>query len=349
MSDEPRRPPTPAERSRAREQARVRRRSTRRDRVDPGSGPDAGKRRRVLRPRAARTYRFARAARWPYPPLLLILAALLALAATSWRPLLWGAVAVWAAMAFATTLDARLRGKTGVVSGVLSALGGPAASTVISVVRGHSVRKIEPGYRSVYPLAVVAAIAGVLVASRVADESLGRIAFSVKVPGVAMAPQFHKGDLVVVSPLALGTPSRGELVAVGDYAPVRRQLGRHHARVIAILRVVGLPGETMGANAHGEVYRCISTPPTPDPTVDDDPATGVDDRTPGCVKIDETLYARERTLPFGPITIPPGQVFLLADDRNDIVDSRLFGAVPEKELVGSVVATVFPLSRFGLR
>ncbi len=291
----------------------------------------------------------ARAARWPYPPLLLILAALLALVATSWRPPLWGAVAIWGFQAFVTTLDARLRGKAGLVAAAFSAIGGPAVSTVISVLRRRSVRKIEPGYRSVYPLAVAAAVVAVVVAARVADESLHRLAFSVPVRGVAMEPQFHKGDLVVVSPLAFGTPHRGELVALGDYAPARAQLGRRSGRVVAILRVVGLPGESIGANAQSEVYRCMSTPPTPDPVVDDDPSTAEDERTPTCSKLDETLYARSTTPPFGPVRIPPGRVFLLADDRRQIVDSRLFGAVPQSDVEGAVVATVWPLRRFGLR
>jgi signal peptidase I len=303
----------------------------------------------VLRPRAAWTYGIARAARWPYPPLLLILAALLALVATSWRPPLWGAVAIWGFQAFVTTLDARLRGKGGLVAAAFSAIGGPIASTITSVARRRSVRKIEPGYRSVYPLAIAAAIVACVVAERVADVSLHRLAFSVRVRGVAMEPLLRKGDLVVVSPLTFGMPHRGELVALGDYAPARRQLGHRRERVIALLRIVGLPGETIGANARSEVYRCTTTPSTPDPIVDDDPSTTADDRTKGCQKIDETLYVRSRTAPFGPVQIPPSRVFLLADDRRQIVDSRLFGSVPQSEIAGTVVATVWPWRRLGLR
>ncbi len=249
-----------------------------------------------------------------------------------------------------TTLDARLRGKTGVVAAAFSAAGGPAASTVISVARARAVRKIEPGYRSVYPLAIAAAVIAIVVADRVADESLHRIAFSVRVPGVAMEPLLFKRDLVVISPLAFDAPHRGEVVALGDYAPARLQLGRRGERVITILRVIGMPGETIGANARNEVYRCMTTPATPDPIIDDDPATvGKDERTPGCQKIDETLYVRATTSPFGPVQIPPNRLFLMADDRRQIVDSRLFGAVPVAEITGTVVATVWPLRRFGLR
>ncbi|WP_312174433.1 signal peptidase I [Chryseobacterium sp.] len=40
---------------------------------------------------------------------------------------------------------------------------------------------------------------------------------------------------------------------------------------------------------------------------------------------------------FGPVTIPPGKVFFLGDNRNASLDSRFIGFVDESEITGSVI------------
>ena len=45
---------------------------------------------------------------------------------------------------------------------------------------------------------------------------------------------------------------------------------------------------------------------------------------------------------FGPVTVPPGEVFLLGDDRADSVDSRVFGTVPVTALTGRVTFRAWP-------
>jgi signal peptidase I len=44
----------------------------------------------------------------------------------------------------------------------------------------------------------------------------------------------------------------------------------------------------------------------------------------------------------GPLTVPPGELFLLGDDRADSVDSRTFGPVPAADVVGAVAGRVWP-------
>jgi signal peptidase I len=44
----------------------------------------------------------------------------------------------------------------------------------------------------------------------------------------------------------------------------------------------------------------------------------------------------------GPLTVPPGQLFLLGDNRGDSIDSRTFGTLPQTDVVGLVAGRVWP-------
>ena len=283
-------------------------------------------------------YRLAQGARWPRPFAVVPVALLVAIGCAVWRPLLLVFAAIWAVMAGLAVLDARARGRHGLVTGALSAGLGPIMVALIARATRHHVRKAGRRLRTAVPFALVFAIAGGAVAYTFANAVLDGIAFTYKAPSGALAPRIQEGDRIVVSKALLGRLSRGELVAVGPFAEAEPLLGND--RVGAVGRIVGMPGEWIGATEEGALYVCTQVPNILEPVTPD---------VPGCTFPDETPYLTSKTAAFGPVEVPAGTVFVLSDDRENLSDSRTYGPVPNGALAGRIIATVWPPGRIAVR
>ncbi|HUD10325.1 MAG TPA: signal peptidase I [Candidatus Saccharimonadales bacterium] len=65
-------------------------------------------------------------------------------------------------------------------------------------------------------------------------------------------------------------------------------------------------------------------------------------------------FRPDATLPYGKvigttsgnidITVPPNQIFVCGDNRGDSLDSRIFGTVPAKNIIGQLVVRITPLN-----
>ena len=49
----------------------------------------------------------------------------------------------------------------------------------------------------------------------------------------------------------------------------------------------------------------------------------------------------------GFLEIPEGKYFVVGDNRGDSSDSRILGLIPENEIKGKIVFSIFPFNRFG--
>ena len=63
----------------------------------------------------------------------------------------------------------------------------------------------------------------------------------------------------------------------------------------------------------------------------------------GTVFVDDVKFDDITTEPFGPVTVPNEQYFLLGDNRSASIDSRTFGPVLGNAIFARVFAVFWPL------
>jgi signal peptidase I len=163
-----------------------------------------------------------------------------------------------------------------------------------------------------------------------------------RIPSGSMIPTLLVGDFILVNKFAyglrdpvfhhklvdIGAPRRGDIV-VFRY-PV-------DPRTDFIKRVIGLPGDRI---AYHDKTLTVNGEPMPlEPT---GVYTGSDDGTWIAQRFSESLGEVRHAILVNParqaegfeLTVPAGQYFMMGDNRDGSLDSRVWGTVPESNLVG---------------
>lgn len=151
-----------------------------------------------------------------------------------------------------------------------------------------------------------------------------------KIPSGSMIPTLLIGDYLLVNKITFGIrnpikddfiyqwsmPKRQEIV-VFTY-PMDKKLD-------FIKRVIGLPGDTIEI-INKKVF--VNGKPLKEPYVQ---------------FTDKETYPKEISPRdnFGPIKVPPGQLFVLGDNRDQSYDSRFWGFVPISSLKGKALIIYF--------
>jgi signal peptidase I len=165
------------------------------------------------------------------------------------------------------------------------------------------------------------------------------------IPSGSMHPGLLEGDVVFVNRLAYnvklpltdrvlartGEPQRGDIATFSSPADGRR----------LIKRIVALPGETVQMRDRHLILNGVPVTYRPAPDARQADARRLDGPA---LAVEETFGSRQHLIhwsgehavapDFGPLTVPANHYLMLGDNRDNSGDSRFFGLVERRLLIG---------------
>lgn len=143
-----------------------------------------------------------------------------------------------------------------------------------------------------------------------------------KVSGYSMFPNYHDGDYIITDKISykLGQPKRGEIVVFKNPRDDSQDF---------IKRIIGLPGEKVKLLSN-HIY--INSQPL------NEPYLGQEIITEG------QLFLKDGD----EVTVEPNHYFVLGDNRPRSSDSREWGAIETKAIIGKVFLRYWPKESIGL-
>ncbi|MEX0993464.1 MAG: signal peptidase I [Solirubrobacterales bacterium] len=164
-----------------------------------------------------------------------------------------------------------------------------------------------------------------------------------RIPSESMEPTLDVGQRVLVSRVNYkfgGTPDRNDIIVfhppVGaedrtcgvphpEAQPCPAPVDREEKGVTFIKRVIGVPGDVVTIrDSHAVINGKVQKEPFIRPCA------------PGTC-----TYPK-------PIKVPPDHFFMMGDNRGESDDSRFWGPVPRKWIIGQAFFTYWPIKRVGI-
>jgi len=177
------------------------------------------------------------------------------------------------------------------------------------------------------------------------------------VPTGSMKPTVLEGDRVWVNKLAYDLkvpfttwrlaqwqdPQRGDIVVFFSPADEKR----------LVKRVVGLPGDTVAMRNNRLFINGdpVAYEPLDRTVIDEIALSEQPSHQFAHEQLAEHLHPvmvtpqKPALRSFEPVPVPPGHYFLMGDNRDDSFDSRYFGFVERKRIIGRATAVVMSLDR----
>ncbi len=163
-----------------------------------------------------------------------------------------------------------------------------------------------------------------------------------RVPTGSMQPALKPGDFIFVSQVAYGFPTGGG-DKIAERPPRRGDLVTYYYAsqpdTAYVKRVIALPGDRVEIKNNRLIINGIRLSYTPLENGGDNPNpelfelfTESFDNLSWPVIFNKT----ENQKSLGPLVVPPGEVFLLGDNRDASDDSRYWGTVPIGQIFGKV-------------
>jgi len=144
------------------------------------------------------------------------------------------------------------------------------------------------------------------------------------VSGASMDPTFGDGEYLIIDQVShnFEEPKRGEVI-IFRYP--------RDPKKFFIKRVIGLPGETVSIHSGVVIIK--------------------DENHPGGFALSENyIPAANKKIDDFKMNTPLGsdEYFVLGDNRQASLDSRIWGPVPEKLIIGRPLVRVLPVERLGI-
>jgi len=144
------------------------------------------------------------------------------------------------------------------------------------------------------------------------------------VKGESMVPNFHSGDYLIVDQISykIGNPKRGDVIVFKYPLDTSQRY---------IKRIIGLPFEKVEIK-DGKVI--ISK-------VNED---GLEDNSEKLILNEEEYLPDLKNTEGGlNVTLSDNEFFVLGDNRQFSYDSRKWGVLPKKDIIGKAIFRVFPI------